>query len=420
MAIYGFFTRHKILLIFLSLLFLHIFLRFYQLEERGQFTWDQVDFAWVAKGMIEDGKFPLKGVAIKQNTGAYIGPLYHYLIAPFYYVFNLDPRASLIFAGITSIFTFFIIFVCTLKLFNKNVALVAVFIHTISFFIIGFDRIQWTVNFIAPVSYVIFYALYNVLIGRVKYLFLLAVAIGSFSHIHFTAIFFPLIVFLSLPFFPRTRLVLKYSIISLSIFLVWLLPHLVSELVEKSSSTKNIIEYINLSNHGFHFRRFIQIANEAFIEFETISALSFFKPVKYLFLPLFAFLILKKEFTKKNIILLYLTFLWIFVPWVIFTLYNGEITLYYFSATRPIVIMIISYIAVILFQSRLIFLKGSVLLLFGVYTYFNMYSFFTVGYQGLSHHRSRVEDAIKKGEVIPFVQGNPESYIYYIYTHNKK
>lgn len=410
---------YKFVVLFFAILLLHIFLRFYQLEERGQFAWDQVDFAWTAKDMIVDGKFPLKGVVAKQNTGFHIGPAYHYLIAPFYDIYNLDPRASLVFAGVTSIFSLLVCFYCTLKLFNRNTALIAAFIYAISFFIIEFDRIQWTVNFIAPISFIIFYSLYKVLTGNIKYVYLLASAVGFSFHLHFTAIFFPIIIFLSLPFLKFSLETIKHYFLSIFVLFVWFIPTVISEISEKATSTGSIIKYVSATNHGFHLTRFFQLANDAFIEFGTIFTFKINEADKFIFLPLFYFMYLRKNITREKIIFLYLVFLWFFVPWVVFSLYSGEITLYYFSLTRPIVIMIFAYLlAIVLFnKSFLLRILGIGVIL--LYSYINLSSFFKAEYQGLDYHREKVNQALSRGEVIEFAGGVPEPYIYYIYTRNK-
>ncbi|MCL4386320.1 MAG: glycosyltransferase family 39 protein [Cyanobacteria bacterium] len=164
-------------------------MRFYQIDTRNGFGWDQVDNAWAAKKIIVDHNFPLLGMVARGNSGIYIGPAYYYLISIFYWFTNLDPIASGIFAGLTSIFTFFTIFFVIKKLFSFNMALIAVFINTISFFAIMFDRTQWPDYLIPAVSLIIFYCLYQILLCKPRYLIFLAIALGfSFSFFNFPCI----------------------------------------------------------------------------------------------------------------------------------------------------------------------------------------------------------------------------------------
>ena len=97
-----FLTKNKVWVIFLLILIIHSFFRFYQLGTRSPFGWDQVDNAWAAQNIIVNHKFPLLGFQAKLNSGIFIGPLYYYLITPFYFLTGLDPVASGVFAGAIS------------------------------------------------------------------------------------------------------------------------------------------------------------------------------------------------------------------------------------------------------------------------------------------------------------------------------
>lgn len=404
--------------IVLILFVVHLFFRFYDIENRNLFGFDQVDNAWAAKNIIVDHRFPLVGVPVKQNTGFYLGPAYYYLLTPIYWLFNLDPIASGIFAGVTSIFTFFTLFFIIKKLFSIDVALIAIFIHTVSLYVIQQERIQWNVNFIESVSLIIFYALFMVINGRANYLILLAIALGFSFHVHFTSIFFPILILLTLPFFPRNRTTVKYGIISFFIFIAWLMPSLVNELISKGSSSRNMMQYLQTYYHGFHLTRVMQLFPDAFIEFEQVLSKTF-KVLKYAVLPSFILLYLR-PITKERLLLSYLVSIWILVPWIAFSTYSGEISNYYFSLTRPIAIIALSFITWKLLQGKFLILKFFIIVFWGYYAFASVTDFFTPAYRPLSYHRAKVEQAIKQGKIIEFQHGNPQSFIYYIYKRNEK
>lgn len=50
------------------------------------------------------------------------------------------------------------------------------------------------------------------------------------------------------------------------------------------------------------------------------------------------------------------------------------------------------------------------------YIYINTIIFIDQGPQSLSMHKKIVKDKMAKGEKIEFVQGDPQSYLYYLYT----
>src|SRR3989344_3334081 len=105
-----FIFKNKIFLLVFIIFLAHLFLRFYQIDTRSPFGYDQVDNAWAAMNIIVNHKFPLLGFQAKGNSGIYIGPIYYYFISIFYFVTNLNPIASGIAAGVTSIFTFLTLF----------------------------------------------------------------------------------------------------------------------------------------------------------------------------------------------------------------------------------------------------------------------------------------------------------------------
>ena len=415
----SFFSRHKVLILLLLILVLHIFFRVYQLEERNEFRWDQVDNAWVAKDIIIDKKFPLLGAAVKQNSGFFLGPGYYYLITPFYWLFGLDPIASGVFAAVTSVCTILVLFFITKKVFSFHTAIIASFIYAISFYIIEADRVQWQANFIPPISLLIFYSLYKVCTGSAKHLLLLALMIGISFHVHFTSIFYPVILLLSIPFFPKKRDTVKYALISLPLFFIWFVPHIISELVNKNEQAKNVTGYMTVYYHGFHLRRFLQLANDAFIEFGEII---FYKPLKFLrfiFYPLFCLVYLKEDKTRNRVVLCYLIGLWILVPWIGFSTYKGEIVGYYFSMTRLFAVIIVAYLLMRLFSVKQFAFKMIGVSIIVAYTTLNINAFFNVRYEGLIYHRQRVLEKIRQRKVVEFRQGVHESYLYYYYTKIK-
>lgn len=398
---------------------LNLFLRFYELETKSPFGWDQVIGAWEAKNIIIDHRFPILGYQAKLNSGFYIGPFYYYLIIPFYFFTGLDPIASPIIAGFTSIFIFWILFYVVKNIFSINTALIAVFINTVSIYSTVFERTQWNVNFIPIISLLIFYSLYKILTGNEKYILLLGISLGFFFHLHLTAIFFLFIIALILPIFPRTKNSLKYIFISLPLFLILMLPALLAFLLGNKIGS-GAMQYGNTYFLGVHLRRVMQLTGEAFIQFESFLMLDAIKPLKFILIPLFIFVYLYRNLSKEKIILCYLVLIWFLVPWFIMSTYGGELTDYYFSANRFIALMVISFLLSKLFLSKYLLARIALILLMIYYSIFNLNQFmlFKSG-NNLSDERRKVSEAISKGELIEFKEGLAGPYLYYLYTNAK-
>jgi len=399
--------------IFLLLFISFIFFRFYDIENRSTFSWDQVDNAWAAKNIIDDGKFPLLGMQVRGTTGFYIGPLYYYFITPFYYFANLDPLASGIIAGATAVFAFIVFTIIVKKLFSFNVTLMGLFFLTFSWHLISIDRIQWPVNFIPPISLIIFFSLYKIIDGNTKYAFLLALTTGLMFHLHFTAVLFLPIILISPLLFARTKETVKHLLISVLIFLLLLSPLVINSIQSSGANERNMFAFLNTFYHGFHLTRFIQITEDALIEFSTISFFPYLKYVSYLAYPLFAVALLRTKIKGKKIII-YLGVLWIFVPWIIFSTYSGELTNYYFKMTMPVALISISYLMVKFFELRKILITFPIIAFLVYYAFVGTSKFLEANHNGLEFYRERTMDRINAGEKIKFHMGVPDSYIYYV------
>lgn len=412
--------------VFTIILAVFIFLRFYQFEERNPFAWDQVDNAWAAKNILVEHKFPLTGMQAKLNSGVFIGPLYYYYISFFYFLTNLDPIASGIAAGATGIITLITIYFVFRNLFSQNTAFIAMIFYTFSFAATIGDRTQWPVNFVFPLSLLIFYSLYKIITGSAKHILLLAILLGLSFNVHFTSTFYPIIILGCLPFFPRTRETLKYILYSIPAFLIIISP-IIYYLIKNIGVGGRGLFYLGTYYHGLHLTRVLQLTSDAFIQFESMF---FFPQLKYLgwiSLPLFGFVYVKDKVAspvklsktifngvKERMLFVYLCALWILVPWFLFSLYSGEIADYYFLITRPIVLIIMAYLFYFVFKRSLTPLKILLILLLIFYSYANLVKFF--GEDPMNLKKARKEALNKmQNEKIEFVEGVPESYLYYIY-----
>src|SRR3989344_8115897 len=300
------------IVVFLSIFALFVFLRFYQIEERNQFHIDQVNDAWVVKNFIVDGKIPALGTQARLNSGIFMGPFYYYYLSGFYYLTNLDPVAAEISSGVAGLITILAIFFVARKLFSTKFALIAMVVYTVSYAAIIADRIPWTVNFLVPVSILMFYALHKVITGSEKHLLLLGVMLGLSFHVHFTSVFYLLIILLTLPFFPRTLNSLRYCAYGIIAFLVIMLPSIIHMIINRGGV--DLISYLGMFYHGLNLTRVMQLTSDAFIQFEQILFFPQLKILGFFLLALFGLAYLKEKLNRDRILFIYLAALWFLVP----------------------------------------------------------------------------------------------------------
>lgn len=409
--------KDKRYLFLFGLFLLHIFLRFYEIETKSIFAYDQVDSAWAANRILIDHDYPLIGPANKLGSGLFVGPLYYYLISIFYYFTNLDPIAAGLFAGVTSIVGFFVLFFITKKLFSFNVALIAVFVNTVAYSAINFDRVQWEVNFIPLVSLLAFYFLYRILQGNEKSIVWLAIVLAFAFHIHLTSmVFLPLIALATLPFFPKTKKALLYILTSIPILLISLSPIIIANLQQGNFYATNAFSYANSSFHGIHLTRILQLTYSAFIQLEFFLKFRMLRFLSIAILPIFFVIYFLNVPSKKTFTMVSLVFIFFLVPWIVLSGYKHEITDYYFSTNRFVGLMVIAYLVYKILEVRNRIITLLVLAFACFYAYTGIDTFLDTRKVGLQNYRVFVKDYIEKGNVIRYEEGSPFSYFYYLYT----
>ena len=408
---------HRTTLIFIGIGILHIFFRFYNLELWAKVGWDQMDHAWAATRILYEHSYPLQGIMAKYNSGITVGPLYYYFVALFYYFTRFDPIASPIVAGVTSILSFLTLYCVVRSIHGVRVALIASFIYAVFSPYIAADRMQLPTNFIPMVSFLIFYALYRVMLGTPRYILLLAAISGLSLHFHFTSVFYPIMAMFALPFFPRKRETLGYLLVSVPIFGIFLLPQAIYDLQVKTHSTIGAtLSYLQTYYHGFHLRRMLQLLHDAVIEFEIVLGYRWLRPVALVFLPLYSVIVSRQEKRSHWFTLTYLIVVWIIVPWVSFTLYSGEITSYYFSSLRFIAIMMAAYLTLWFWDRRLRILQLAVVIFWGVKSVLSVQQFFQTSSGLFPGLRASMIQLIQDGKTVPFKENDVYYYLYYIDT----
>ena len=112
--------------------------------------------------------------------------------------------------------------------------------------------------------------------------------------------------------------------------------------------------------------------------------------------------------------------IWILVPWVVLSTYNGQLTDYYFSLPRDFVIAIIAFLLYYLYEQKWLVAKVSVVLFFAGYIYYGMQAFLEQSRGNLVPIEYKTRQAVESNVVVPFKDGDPSSYVYYVYTRQKK
>lgn len=408
-------NRWFTLSIVLLLLFVGLLLRFYQAESNISFGWDQARDSWMVREIIQ-GKLLMQGP--KTGIGnLHLGPLYFYFLVPFYIATNLDPVGSIYFTMLVYILTYASLYYVTKHIFSERIALFTLFLYTVSTYLSTSARYVWNVSLVPATAMLIIYSLFKIRTGHYKWFVVLGALSGFFYHLHFSALFIPLIVLCSLVFIKPKKAMIPWIILGFFLCLLFLLPTVVSELLSSSGEKQRIVNFSTDYVHRPNFQFMLYRLPDSLFMFE---ALLYFKPLSYLkfVLPIiFAIIIFFFEKDKDKKHLGFILLPWFIIPLIGFTAYKGPISDYYFLLNLPAALFILIYL-----QDRLIQInkKVFVIILLGFWSF---YSYHNIGNHiaktgdgGLAKQKNDVRETIKNKGSIPYHEGDIKAYLYTIWT----
>jgi 4-amino-4-deoxy-L-arabinose transferase-like glycosyltransferase len=199
------FIKPKYLLIIFVLLCL--FFRTYKLETYYTFEHDQDLYSWIVKDILVDHHQRMIG-QLTSIDGVFIGPLFYYLLVPFYALFNMNPLSAIIPILIISVLTVISIYYVFSKNFKKETGLIGAFIYSVSLGSAFNDR--WIVPTQPTILWSVWYlyVMLALLKGNFKVLPIVGILVGLIWHIHIALVILlipiPIAIFLS-----KKRLQLK-------------------------------------------------------------------------------------------------------------------------------------------------------------------------------------------------------------------
>src|SRR3989344_5873956 len=138
--------KNKIFFVlFLGVLALAAFLRFYRLSEYMTFLGDEGRDTIVIKKILVDHHFPLIGPPTSVGN-IYLGPLYYYMMAIPMAIFYLNPVAAAGMNAFLGVLTVALIYYLGKTWFNRQAGLIAAYLYAISPVTIIYSRSSWNPN----------------------------------------------------------------------------------------------------------------------------------------------------------------------------------------------------------------------------------------------------------------------------------
>ena len=247
----------------LILLFSAAFLRLYRIADYMTFLGDEGRDVLVVKHMIVDHKFTLLGPTASVG-GFFLGPIYYYFMAPFLWIFKLNPVGPAVMVAIFGIATVFLVYYVG-KLFFGKIAASAAILYALSPLVIAYSRSSWNPNLMPFFSLLtILVSWWAVIKNHWSLLFIVGVFFGILLQLHYLASFLFLIIIIFLVSEGRLRKIPEYFKLVLG-FIAGLSPFLLFEVRHNFPNTQSLIRFLLSSKEtGFTGQKFLPTISDVF------------------------------------------------------------------------------------------------------------------------------------------------------------
>ncbi|MBI2032929.1 MAG: glycosyltransferase family 39 protein [Candidatus Levybacteria bacterium] len=353
------------------ILILAAYLRLYKIEGYMTFLGDEGRDALVIYNILH-GKLTLLGPTASVG-GFFMGPIYYYLVAPFYWLFGYSPVGASVFVALLSVATVFLVWKISKEFFGTSAGIVASFLYATSPLVITYSHSSWNPNVMPFFTLLTLYILYKAVRSKNSWLFILVgILYGIDIQLHYTELFVGLIIMLYVLLteiwrqgrrisFSEVFETLKKGIWIFGGFLIGFSPFLAFEVRHEFPNTKSIISFIFGSPDTGGDNRFLYTVFDVFFRIFERLIVSFPVPnfqkgysqiiltlwytggqlVALIAVGLLVYQFYKVIKEKKDSFYYYLLIcLWLFLGIILFGFYKKQIYDYYFEFLFPVPFLI--------------------------------------------------------------------------------
>lgn len=364
--------------LFFAIIGLGFLLRIFKAKQLFLYSHDQDLAGWIIKDIVVNRHFRLIGQETS-TQGIFIGPLFYYLLIPFYVLFNMDPIGGVVMAAVLGLFSIFSVYFVFNSVFGRKSAIIASFIYAVSFYTIFNDRevvptmpvIAWTVWF--------FYCLDLILKGSQKRGYLiLGILVGLIWHINFALV-------LLLPLIPLVVVLSKKGIDKKALgtgfiaLFITSLPLIIFELRHGFVQTKALYVSLTTPQHAIisGYEKLIRVVhlsskNVSGLVWGDLSWIRYEALAAFLIL-VFVFLAVRKVIDKNQTILMSV---WLLIYVSFFSIYSKTVSEYYLNGMIVIWITILTLGISYLLSKKSSKKYGAILL--AIFALININRFFSI------------------------------------------
>lgn len=344
--------KQFLLVILFAILMLAAFFRWYKAVQLFEFGHDGDLYSWMVKDVLVNHHLRLIGQETS-SKGIFLGPLFYYLIIPFFLLTNMEPTGVVYLGIILGVLTTFAFYLTFKSLFNQTTGLIAAFLNASLIDRINYDR--WIVPTVTGSLWEIGY-LYCVLSltkGNFKILLLLGLLVGLIWHINLGLL--PLLICIPLAIFLSKKLPIKKDwLMFLAGVLLSSIPLIIFEIKDNFGQTRALFASFFTNQGGgqglFKLTHVLsEISGNIISLFTQDMSRSFPLGLGLILVLLIAGLFL----TKSNLLnkkMLFVIYAWIALVVVFFTVSSKIISEYYFHDLEIVFLTIFILVLSFLYQ----------------------------------------------------------------------
>lgn len=377
----SFVSPQKLLLILVILI--AVLFRTYNITNLHPFNHDADLYSFIVKDIVIDKHIRLIG-QLTSTEGVFIGPLFYYLLSPFFLITGMDPIGAVFFMSFIAIFGVWSIYFIFKNLFDFRTGLIAAFLLSVLPIWVGLDR--WVVPTVTVNIWCLwyFYSLANILKGKTKYLVLSLFLIGLIWHVHMALAPLTVLVIPAL-LLSRKNPGLKIWSLAVTAFLIPMIPFIIFDLRHNFIQTQNVINSFGEHSQLGLLKKIRKVLNTGLSQSDLVKLIIFASPL------------ILYRIKALNLKLLIIIYAWIFTIISFFTLSSKDVSEYYFTNIQTVILILEVYLLNRILKTKKygVLLTGIILTIVFIYSLYNLLN--------IKSHKSGY---IEKREVSQFIKEN--------------
>ncbi len=268
--------KHLLISCITIIMLLGAYLRLHRIHEYLTFLGDEGRDVLIVKRMIVDRDMVFLGPTASVG-GFFLGPLYYYFMAPFLWLWNLDPVGPAIMVALFGIATIYLVFHVGSTMFHPVVGLVGASLYAVSPLVIAYARSSWNPNLVPFFSLLLLYLLWRFIVQK-KTILVFFIGVVSGMGIQFHYLYSILIAFsLLILIVSSIRSLFKHIAVWCCGFFLMLSPFVAFEFRHSFPNTTALINFFLGGNETvFVPGKFIEIVHD--VTFRSYGRLLFRMP----------------------------------------------------------------------------------------------------------------------------------------------